>query len=112
MYIIREHGDKPCKKFAANKCTFGNRCLFKHLLKPINIVPQQQRDFHERPTGRIGSPGVQMPTMSQHLQNQNQPHSPQEMVQQQVNIINMIPQVMHQMSQVQTILAIMSPNKL
>ena len=59
-------------------------------------MPQHQRDFHERPTGRIGSPGVQMPTMSQHLQNQNQPYSPQEMVQPQVNIINMIPQIVSQ----------------
>ena len=61
MHISSEHWDEPCKKFAANKCTFGNRCLFKHILKPVNIVPQQQRDFHEGPTGRIGSPGVGMP---------------------------------------------------
>ena len=96
MHISSEHGDEPCKKFAANKCTFGNRCLFKHIIKPVNLVPQQQRDFYERPTGQIGSPGVGMPTMSQHIQNKNHPHSPQEMVQPQVNITNMIPQIVSQ----------------
>ena len=80
-HISREHGEEPWKKFAANKCTFGNMCLFKHILKPVNIVPQHKRDFHERPTGQIGSPGVGMPTMSQQIQNKNQPHIPQEMVQ-------------------------------
>ena len=117
-HISREHGNEPCKKFAANKCTFGNRCLFKHILKPVNIVPQHKQDFHERPTGQIGTP----------IQNQNQPQIQQEMVQppggsqtmaeyiqnkQQVpkphgvtppmNIMNMIPEIV---SQVVTLLTL------
>ena len=93
-HISREHGEEPCKKFAANKCTFGNRCLFKHIFKPVNIVPKKQQDFHNSPQEKTQPPGG-MQTMSEHIQNQQQVPKPHG-VTPPMNIINMIPEIVSQ----------------
>ena len=29
-HIISEHGDEECKRYLENKCTYGEKCFFKH----------------------------------------------------------------------------------
>ena len=46
-HITSEHGEEQCKKFAAGRCNFGDRCLFKH----TNIIVQnvQNSQHNEAP---------------------------------------------------------------
>ena len=37
-HISSEHGEEPCRRFAENKCTFGYRCHFKHVMTPAQNV--------------------------------------------------------------------------
>ena len=30
-HIEKEHGSTPCNKFASGRCTFGNKCLYRHI---------------------------------------------------------------------------------
>ena len=50
-HITNEHGEEPCKKFAANKCNFGDRCHFKHIISPAQYVHNnvQEPQAHEAP---------------------------------------------------------------
>ena len=57
-HIAIIHGDEPCQKFKANKCTFGDRCFYKHVtINAQNVatnveVPNiySQQDFPSSPT--------------------------------------------------------------
>ena len=37
-HIKEEHGSELCHKFLENKCTFGSRCLFTHIISPVQNV--------------------------------------------------------------------------
>ena len=105
-HIKTTHGDRVCYKFTQNKCDRSSEeCLYNHNLSnhktfqsstqsPTNIQ-QNQQVFQER-HNMPHSPGVGMPTMSEHIQNQQQIHKSQEMAQLPVNILNMIPQIVYQ----------------
>ena len=42
-HISSVHGEEPCQKFKANKCTFGDRCFYKHTtINAQNVTPNAQ----------------------------------------------------------------------
>ena len=43
-HIASHHGEEQCKKFAAGRCNFGDRCLFKHTNISVRNVPNSQNN--------------------------------------------------------------------
>ena len=39
-HIKTIHGQELCKKFKDNKCDFGERCFYKHIINPAQVVTQ------------------------------------------------------------------------
>ena len=51
-HIEEEHGSIPCNKYAAGKCTYGNKCLYKHdggTQEPDKIMNNKTQGFHKHP---------------------------------------------------------------
>ena len=101
-HIKSKHGNEICYKFIQNQCgRSSENCLFTHQTAP-NVRPSPtppthvQQDFREGPTPQLHSPRVAVPTMSEHIQNQQVSQSPPAQGPQQVNIMNMIPQIVAQ----------------
>ena len=101
-HIKSMHGNEICYKFIKNQCVRSSEnCLFTHKIKQNvsrNITPptQEQQDFQEGPTSQLHSPRVGMPTMSEHIQNQQRIKISQGIKTPPVNIIDMIPQIVSQ----------------
>ena len=64
MHITTKHGEEPCKKFAANKCTFGHRCSFKHILRTVNNVPNNSQGASSQQAPKVFQ---NSPATGQHL---------------------------------------------
>ena len=63
-HISSEHGQEPCKKFALNKCIFGQRCLFKHTNTHVQNAPN---NIQEPETPQAPQVFLNPPTSGQNL---------------------------------------------
>ena len=101
-HIKAKHGHEICFKFQQNKCgRSSEECIFTHQTaknastSPTSLI-QEQQVFWEGPTSQAHSPRVGMPTMSEHLQNQQRVQSAQVIKTLPVNILEMIPKIVSQ----------------
>ena len=94
--------NERCYKFLQNQCGRSSEdCLFTHQTAP-NVRPsptpptQDQQDFQQGPTPQLYSPRVDMPTISERIQNQQRIQNPLVAETLPVNIQDMIPQIVSQ----------------
>ena len=52
-HIVSVHGEDPCKKFRVNKCTFGTKCFFKHIIEPGQNVVNSAQTAHGNNTQQV-----------------------------------------------------------
>ena len=101
-HIKVKHGHEICHRFLRNECDrSSDNCIFSHKYKEShqNLQLNKMQDFPNPPTLPLHSPIVGVPTMSEHLQNQQKPQNPQGIM----NIMNMIPQIVSQVIEALTI---------
>ena len=48
-HITSVHGEEICKRFLDNKCSYGERCFFKHIARPAQIVENNLQAPQYRP---------------------------------------------------------------
>ena len=96
-HIKAKHGHEICFKFQQNECSRSSEeCIFTH--ESAQNASAEQQVFWESPTPQPPSPGLRggMPTMSEHLQNQQKVQSTQVTKALPVNFVEMIPQIVSQ----------------
>ena len=97
-HIKTQHGNTICHKFLQNKCGRNSEdCIFSHQTAPTSNVQRPQFNpiqgfpqVHQTP---LHSPPPQMPNMSQHIQDHQSVPAPRWMMPQQVDILEMLPQI-------------------
>ena len=48
-HIKTDHGQETCKRFQENKCTFGERCFYKHIINARIVRTQQEPSVSTTP---------------------------------------------------------------
>ena len=48
-HIKSDHGQEICKRFQENKCTFGERCFYRHILNARNVRTSQEPSVSPTP---------------------------------------------------------------